>query len=88
MRKAKVEEYKLTRDQKVWRAAYKRVHNVERGLRARLDAGMSELRRLQELYDEAAGKKKELLQMAPLDQMNDLPGQDLEEQESEYSRNV
>ena len=74
--KTKVEEFKLTKPQREWMKIFKGVNQVERALAEKLKIRFGELEQLQQMHDEAAGKKIELLKMAPLKEMKELPGQE------------
>lgn len=74
--KEKVEGFKLTREQLEWMKTFKQVHQIERALGEKLQIRFGELQQLQQMRDEAVGKKVELLKMAPVKGMKELSGQE------------
>jgi len=74
--KEKVEGFKLSKDQLEWMKVFKGVNQVERALAEKLKIRFGELQQLQQMHDEAAGKKIELLKMAPVKGSKELPGQE------------
>ena len=73
-----VEKFKLTKEQMNWMKIFKGVHQIERALSQKLQLRFDELQGLKQMYDEAAGRKAELLKLAPLDGLKELPGQEEE----------
>jgi len=74
--KEKVEGFKLTKEQLEWMKIFKEVNHIERALGEKLRLQFGELQRLQQMRDEAAGKKVELLKMAPVKGTKELSGQE------------
>ena len=74
--KEKVEGFKLTREQLEWMKTFKQVNLIEKALAEKLQIRFGELQQLQQMHGEAAGKKVELLKMAPVKGTKELSGQE------------
>lgn len=74
--KEAVEKFRLNKDQVEWMKVFKGVNQIERALAEKLQIRFGELEQLQQMHSEAAGKKVELLKMAPVKGMKELHGQE------------
>jgi len=76
MESKKVEGFKLSKDQVAWVKAFKMLDRIEKALKGRLEVTYGELETTQRMHREASGKKVELLRMAPVGKLKELPGQE------------
>ena len=74
--KAKVESFKLTKDQIAWSNAFQNIQRIEAALKGKMSYNYGELESAQRMFQEVSGKKTELLNVAPLDKLKELPGQE------------
>jgi len=63
--KEPVETWKLTKEQKAFMAAFKRINQVSEMIKKGLQFQVSKLQAMQQAAQQIEGKKMELMQMAP-----------------------
>ncbi len=73
---AKVEQFKLSKDQIAWVKAFQQVSRIGEALQQKMQFNFGELESTQRLFREVSGKKAELLKLAPTDKLKELPGQE------------
>ena len=71
----KVEKFKLSGSQLAWVKEFKRVNQVSEQLAEGIQIRFGEMEQMQKAHAEVSGRKAELLKMAPLKDLEELPGQ-------------
>jgi len=71
----KVEKFRLTKEFKTWRGEFKKVRGIRNIIAKKLQANIEQTQRLQEMFQAAEGKQKELFEMAPVDEVSELSTQ-------------
>jgi len=68
----KVESFRLTKDFKSWRGEFKKVRGIRNIIAKKLQANIEQTQQLQEMFQMAEGKQKELFKLAPVDNVSEL----------------
>ena len=73
-----VEKFRLTKGQIEWMKAYKKVEQMDESLKSGLQIRFGELEQMQKMHSEVTQRKVQLLEMAPIKEIKELPGQEKE----------
>ena len=74
--KEKVETFRLTPEMKNWAKNYRQIDQVTKMIEQGLRIQFSELENTRRMFEQAQGKKAEMLKLAPKEQTRELPGQE------------